>query len=123
MILVDTSVWVDHLRSAEGHLLETLSVGEVLMHAMIVGEIACGNLPNRAQVIQSMKSLPAIDELDHGNVLLMIEAWDLMGRGIGYIDAHLTCSVLNREGAALWTRDRRLRQVAEDLGIAYTLST
>ena len=119
MILVDTSVWVDHLREAEAHLLEILSVGKVLMHAMIVGEIACGNLANRAQVLRNMKSLSAINELEHGDVLSMIEAKGLTGRGIGFVDAHLACAVLNREGAVLWTRDRRLREIAGNLGIAY----
>lgn len=122
MILVDTSVWVDHFRNPEPDLLKILDAGEVLMHAMIVGEIACGNVPNQAEVLRKMNNLPAIDESSHAEVLSMIDSKSLMRRGIGYIDAHLICSVLNREGVTLWTRDRRLRQVAEDIGIAYSLS-
>ena len=122
MILVDTSVWVDHLRGADPDLQKILDARKALMHSMIVGEIACGNLPNRSQVLRNMQSLPAIDELDHGDVLSVIESRRLMARGIGYVDTHLICSVLNREGVVLWTRDRRLKQVAEDLGVAYTMN-
>ena len=122
MILVDTSVWVDHFRNPEPGLRKLLNAGDVLMHAMIVGEIACGNVPNQAEVLQKMNHLPAIDESSHAEVLSMIGSKSLMRRGIGYIDAHLICSVLNCEGVTLWTRDRRLRQVAEALGIACLLS-
>ena len=122
MILVDTTVWVDHLRGDESELRELLDAGRVLMHSMVVGELACGTLPNRAEFIRRLNSLPAIDESVHSEVLSMIDSRKLMGRGIGYVDAHLVRSVLNRDGAVLWTRDRRLRQVAEDLGIAYSAS-
>lgn len=119
MILVDTSVWVDHLRKTESKLSEHLDTGDVLMHPMIIGEIACGNLPSRTETLKNLNALPRIDAQDDQKVLSLIDSQLLMGRGIGYIDAHLICSVLNRQGTSLWTRDRRLKQVAEELGVAY----
>ena len=119
MILVDTSVWVDHLRKTESKLSEHLDTGDVLMHPMIIGEIACGNLPSRTETLKNLNALPRIDAQDDQKVLSLVDSQLLMGRGIGYIDAHLICSVLNRQGTSLWTRDRRLKQVAEELGVAY----
>ena len=118
MILVDTSVWIDHLRSTESQLTTFLSAGSVLMHPMVLGELACGTLPNRVKTLGSMKALPAIGELSHDQVMSRIESRNLMGRGIGFIDAHLICSVLERGATLLWTRDRRLKRVAEDFGVA-----
>ena len=120
MILVDTSVWVDHLRSAEPHLQGLLKAGQVLMHAMVLGEICCGSLPNRRAVLQNLGDLPAIHESDHGEVMSMIEEKSLMSRGIGFIDVHLLCSVVDQGGTHLWTRDGRLQQIAVELGVAYS---
>ena len=122
MILVDTSVWIDHLRSADSELPKLLHAGDVLTHAMIIGELACGNLPKRVEFLRRLNALPAIGELDHAKVLSMIDSRKLMGHGIGFVDAHLICSVLSRDGTTLWTRDRRLRRVADDLGVAYSAS-
>ena len=122
MILVDTTVWIDHLRKAEPDLQNLLDTGKVLMHSMIIGELACGHLPNRREFIGKLNSMPAIEECDLPDVLAMIDSRSLMGRGIGFIDAHLICSVLNRNDATLWTRDGRLKDVAEDLGIAHSAS-
>ncbi len=119
MILVDTSVWIDHLLSPEAHLRELLDAREVLIHAMVVGEISCGRLRNREEVLQRLSDLPAINECEHAEVRLMIERRGLMGRGIGFIDAHLLCSVLSRQDTVIWTRDRGLRQIADDFGVAY----
>ena len=119
---MDTSVWIDHLRSADSELPKLLHAGNVLTHSMIIGELACGNLPKRMEFLQRLNSLPAIEELAHAEVLSMIDSRKLMGRGIGFVDAHLICSVLSRDRAALWTRDRRLRRVTEDLGVAYSAS-
>ena len=123
MILVDTSVWIDHLRMSEHDLLEILRSGQVLMHPMVVGEVACGNLPKRAETLRRMRSLPRIKELSHDVVLSHIEAWNLNGRGIGFIDAHLISSVLEHGEALLWTRDRQLKRVAEDLRVAFSESS
>lgn len=122
MILVDTSVWIDHFRSPEPHLREFLTAGRVLTHSMVIGEIACGNLPNRRETLHRLESLSKIVESDHRDVLQLIEGRRLMGRGIGFVDAHLVCSVLSRSGASLWTRDRRLKQIADDLEIAFSFS-
>ena len=120
MILVDTSVWIDHLRSAESDLSMLLGAGNVLIHPMILGELACGNLPDRTQTLRSMMALPVIGELSHERVVSGIESRELSGRGIGFIDAHLICSVLECQGALLWTRDKRLKRVAEDLGVVFS---
>ena len=122
MILVDTSVWIDHLRGSEPQLRKLLDTGKVLVHSMIIGELACGNLPDRENFLRRMNDLPAIDESDRQDVLSMIDAKGLMGRGIGYVDVNLICSVLRRKDTAIWTRDRRLNAVAKDLGIAYSVS-
>ena len=122
MILVDTSVWVEYLRGAEPLLQDVLDAGKVIMHGMVLGEIACGGLRNRQSVLRRLGDLPAIKEREHAEVLAMIERKALMRRGIGFIDAHLLCSVLARPSTALWTRDTRLWQVADDLGVAYSTS-
>lgn len=123
MILADTSVWIAYLRGTEPHLKDMLDAGEVLMHAMVLGEIACGGLPNRQNVLQRLAGLPAIAEREHAEVLSMIEQETLMRRGIGFIDAHLLCSVLGCRGSALWTRDAKLGRIADDLGVAYSASS
>lgn len=119
MILVDTSVWIDHFRAPEAELRDRLDAGEVLMHSMVIGEIACGNLSRRAQTLAHLRSLPHIPGSDHDEVMRTIESGRLMGRGLGYIDAHLVSSVLRHDDASLWTRDMRLKGVAEELGVAF----
>ncbi len=89
---------------------------------MIMGELACGNLAHRRQRLREWQSLPRIAELTHEDVLAVMESRGLMGRGIGFIDAHLLCATLHETGTLLWTRDRRLVRIAEDLGIAYAES-
>ena len=93
------------------------------MHVMVLGEIACGGVRNRENVMRDLIDLPAIAECEHAEVLSMIEQKDLMRRGIGFIDAHLLCSVLGRPGTALWTRDARLGRIADGLGVAYSASS
>ena len=117
MILVDTSVWVDHLRSGLPLLANLLQEGEVLIHPWVIGEIACGNLRNRNQVLELLQGLPAAVVASDSEVLLLIERSNLMGRGIGYVDAHLLAAAkLSRSG--LWTQDRRLAALAQDQGLA-----
>ena len=120
MILVDTSVWVDHLRKSESELIRKLMAGAVLIHPMIIGELACGNLQHREQRLRDWQSLPQIAELAHSDVLSIIEERKLMGKGLGFIDAHLLCSTLQQEGTSLWTRDKRLAQIADGLSIAFS---
>ena len=116
MILVDTSVWVDHLRSGLPLLANFLEEGEVLIHPWVIGEIACGNLRNRNQVLNLLQGLPTAVVASDSEVLLLIERSNLMGRGIGYVDAALLAAAkLSRCG--LWTQDRRLAALAQDQGL------
>jgi predicted nucleic acid-binding protein len=119
MILVDTSVWVDHLRDGAPALAAALEQGGVLMHPFILGELACGNLKNRGEVLQLLEELPTAPVATDPEALDFIERRALMGRGIGYIDVHLLASVALAEAARLWTRDKRLAAVAADLKLAY----
>ena len=117
MILVDTSVWVNHLRTGLPQLKVALEASEVLMHPWVIGELACGNLHDRAQLLELLQGLPAATVASDSEVLLLIEQDQLMGRGIGYVDAHLLASA-RLTCCRLWTGDRRLSAVAKDLGVA-----
>lgn len=118
MILVDTSVWIDHLREGEPELEVLLHESRVLVHAFVIGELACGNLRNRSEILRLLGDLPHAIRATDEEVLACIEARELMGRGIGYADAHLLASGLLTPGTRLWTRDRRLHCAAADLGVA-----
>ncbi|MEI6268127.1 MAG: type II toxin-antitoxin system VapC family toxin [Methylococcaceae bacterium] len=118
MILVDTSVWIDHLRRGDAHLMATLVAGHVLIHPWVIGDIACGTLRERGQVLDLLRSLPLSPVALEDEVLFFIEQYELMGRGIGYVDIHLLASA-QLAGARLWTRDKRLVVVANELGVAY----
>ncbi len=111
MILVDTSVWVDHFRNGNERLSHLLLDQQVVTHPMIIGELACGTLRNRAEILQLLDNLPKAVQATQAEVLRMIEERKLMGLGIGYVDAHLLASILLTPGAQLWTLDRRLQSV------------
>ncbi len=119
MILVDTSVWVDHLRRGDAGLVEPLDRSAVVMHPFVVGEIACGSLRDRDLVLELMQDLPPAMVASPDEVLKFIDIHVLHGRGIGYVDAHLLASVALTPGASLWTRDARLRQMAASLNFAH----
>ena len=119
MILVDTSVWVDHLRAGTPALAAALEQGGVLMHPFVLGELACGNLKNRGEVLRLLGALPGAPMATDREARDFIERRALMGRGIGYIDIHLLASVALAGTARLWTRDKRLASVAADLELAY----
>ena len=119
MILVDTSVWVDHLRDGTPALAAALEQGRVLTHPFVLGELACGNLKNRGEVLQLLGELPVAPMATDPEALDFIERRALMGRGIGYVDVHLLASVALAGTAQLWTRDKRLAAVAADLELAY----
>lgn len=119
MILVDTSVWVDHLRRGDAGLADLLQRSVVAMHPFVVGEIACGSLRDRKSILELLQDLPAIVAAESNEVLEFIERHALYGKGIGYVDAHLLASVALSEGAKVWTRDLKLRRVAAALGCAY----
>lgn len=119
MILVDTSVWIDHLRSGDERLAALLNGSLVLMHPFVVGELACGNLRHRETVLGPLQELPRATVATDTEVLFFIERHALMERGIGYIDAHLLASASLSDPARLWARDIRLQKVATELGQAY----
>jgi len=113
MILVDTSVWVDHLRAGDDGLAELLHHGRVLMHPFVLGELALGSLLQRRLVLDSLQDLPNAITASDAEVLILIETAGLSGAGIGYVDAHLLASVRLTPDASLWTRDKRLSKVYE----------
>ncbi|MEE9356024.1 MAG: PIN domain-containing protein [Methylococcaceae bacterium] len=117
MVLVDTSVWVDHLRYKDGALFHLLEQGRVCIHFMIIGELACGHLQNREQLISLWKNLPHVSEANHDEALFCLDTNWLMGRGIGFIDLHLIASTLLTPDTLLWTKDRRLNSVAQFLHV------
>ena len=123
MILVDTSVWVDHLRSGDAHLADLLERGKVVMHPFVVGEIACGSLTHRASILELLRQLPTAAVAESEEVLGFIERHALHGKGIGYVDVHLLAAVALTQGASLWTRDKSLQAAADDLGCAYQDTT
>lgn len=118
MILVDTSVWIDHLRLNDERLAKWLRAGQVLAHPFVIGELALGNLRNRETVLDALKDLPRAMLASDDEVLRFIEQSGLFGLGIGYIDAHLLAAVRLSPGASLWTRDKRLLAAGIRLGLA-----
>jgi len=116
MVLVDTSVWIDHLRSGNAKLAALLNDGDVAIHPFIIGELACGNLKNRKEIISLLHALPHIDKADDDEVLFFIEKHRLMGLGIGLVDIHLLASCKLGK-ARLLTQDKRLRDAAEQLNL------
>jgi predicted nucleic acid-binding protein len=119
MILVDTSVWIDHLRKAVPTLVTALERGAVLIHPFVLSELACGNLKNRDVVLKLLSGLAEAPVATHREALAFIEQRAFMGRGIGYIDVHLLASVLLDGTARLWTHDKHLATLAGGLGLAY----
>lgn len=119
MILVDTSVWVDHLRRGDPGLVALLERSAVLMHPFVVGEIACGNLRDRKSLLELLRDLPAAVVATDDEVMQFIERQALHGKGIGYVDIHLLASVALTGVAKLWTRDQKLRQAAASLGFTH----
>ena len=117
MILVDTSVWVDHLREGIPALAAVLDEGMVLTHPLVLGELACGHLPGRSEVLALLARLPTALQASDAEALELIERHSLMGQGLGYIDVHLLASAALTAGARIWTRDRRLASVALALGL------
>jgi predicted nucleic acid-binding protein len=118
MVLVDTSVWVAHLRDGAIGLDALLMDGHVVSHPFIVGELACGDLENRSEILTLLNALPMATDAEHEEVMQFIENHNLMGRGLGFIDMHLLVSGILSE-ASLWTLDKRLHQVSSELGLAY----
>ena len=118
MVLVDTSVWVSHFRDGNAELANLLNDGKVLCHPLIVTELACGNLKDRAVILSFLQLLPMGIEADHEEVLAFIENNRLMGKGLGYVDVHLITSAVLAD-VSLWTLDKKLAQAADSLHIKF----
>ncbi|MEO5903570.1 MAG: type II toxin-antitoxin system VapC family toxin [Gemmatimonadaceae bacterium] len=119
MILVDTSVWVDHLRKSDPVLVELLEQESVLVHPFVTGELACGNIRNRAEVLDLLQRLPAAPSATDDEVLALIDRNGLMAKGVGLIDVHLLASSALADDARLWTRDKPLATIADRMGLGF----
>jgi predicted nucleic acid-binding protein len=117
LILADTSVWIDHLRSGNKKLRKRLDQGQIVVHPFIIAELALGSLKDRARTLALLDLLPQVRVAQLSEVRAMIEARHLYGLGVGLIDAHLLASIFLNPPTLLWTKDRPLRKVAEALGI------
>jgi predicted nucleic acid-binding protein len=122
VILVDTSVWFEHLHSGNEELAALLNGGEVLGHPFVIGELALGNLRPRDPFLSDLQDLPQAIVAEEEEVLRLIDRHALFGRGIGYVDAHLLAAARLTAEGKLWTRDRRLQAVAAELSLAAALS-
>ena len=120
MVLVDTSIWVSHLRSADHQLKKLLFDGEVACHPFIIGELSCGTFPHKQEIIQLLHALPQTQLAAHEEILDFIAAKHLSGLGIGLIDVHLLASALLSK-AFLWTLDRNLQLAAQKVHVLYKL--
>ncbi len=116
MVLVDTSVWINHFRRSDAELTANLNAGSVVCHPYIIGELACGNLTNRREILSLFKSLPSAPLVEPDELLAFIESRKLMGKGLGYVDIHLLASAV-LAGIALWTEDTPLMRAARYLKI------
>ncbi|MDO8743546.1 MAG: type II toxin-antitoxin system VapC family toxin [Candidatus Brocadiaceae bacterium] len=115
---MDTSVWAVHLRNGNIGLETLLNEGHVVCHPFIVGELACGNLKNRAEILSLLQALPMATHVEHKEVMKFIEDHTLMGKGLGYIDIHLIASAILTE-IPVWTVDKKLNEISSKLGIGY----
>ena len=118
MILVDTSVWVNHLRDSDQHLEKLLFDGDVLCHNHVIGELACGNIKNRQEIISLLQSLPTAPQIEFQEFLYFVDENKLYGKGIGFVDIHLLASAQLGQ-IPLWTNDKRLKAAAIELGLNY----
>lgn len=121
-MLVDTSVWIDHLRRGNAQLAARLENGEVESHPFVLGELACGVLKRRSEILSLLDSLPQVFEAEHDEVLALVESRLLSGRGLGWIDAHLLASAMLQK-TTLWTLDKRLAEQAQRLGVRFEPTT
>ena len=118
MILVDTSIWIDHFRASDPQLVTLLPRNEVLSHPFVIGEIALGSIAKRGEVLRYLHNLPAAVGAKHDEVMVLIDRHKLANTGIGYVDANLLASAALTSGAALWARDKNLRAAAVRCGVA-----
>jgi predicted nucleic acid-binding protein len=118
MVITDTSIWVTHLRQGSRQLEKLLIDAEVMCHPFIIGELACGNLKSRNEIISLLQSLPMAPTIEFDEFIFFIERNQLMGIGIGFVDVHLLASA-QLTGIPLWTADKRLKSAATKLDLAY----
>ena len=118
MVLVDTSIWIDHLRRGDRQLAMLQETGDVVCHPFVIGELACGSLARRHTVLELLYALPRTEQAGHDEILSFIEDRDRYGGGIGLINAHLLWPAVS-ESHGLWTRDARLRRNAIRLRVAF----
>ncbi len=118
MVLVDTSVWIDHLKKASSKLTALLEGGEVAIHPFVIGELACGNLKNRSEILALLHALPEVPRAEDHEILFFIDRHSLAGRGLGWIDVHLLASS-QLGNVSLWTKDKRLHAAAQPLGLDF----
>lgn len=118
MVLVDTSVWISHLRYGNVGLEILLNDGHVACHPFVIGELACGNLKNRPEILSLMQALPPAAHADNEEVIEFIENHRLMGKGLGYIDIHLLASATLSK-LKLWTFDKRFNEVSVKIGLDF----
>jgi hypothetical protein len=118
VVLVDTSVWVDHLRRGDELLQDLLDKDRVLAHPFVVGELGLGSIPQRAETLLQLFRLPEANVARHDDVMELVDHEHLYGVGLSYVDAHLLAATRLTPGATLWTRDKRLSAAAEKLLIA-----
>lgn len=122
MILVDTSVWIDHFRQGDAELIKLLNTGQAMIHRFVIGELALGNIQNRKTILNTLQNLPQATIASDEEVFRFIEQQALFGSGIGYIDAHLLAATLLSPGSSLWTRDKRLLAESMRLGVCVNLT-
>lgn len=118
MILADTNVWINHFRESDSELIAFLDVGFIACHPFIIGELACGTLGNRAEILMLLQALPTTPLVEPYEILEFIEKQSLMGRGLGYVDVHLLAAAI-LGNVLLWTLDRRLHEAASELRVSY----
>ncbi|HEX21628.1 MAG TPA: type II toxin-antitoxin system VapC family toxin [Actinobacteria bacterium] len=118
MVLVDTSVWIAHLRDSNTSLIKLLNNGQVLCHPFIIGELACGNIKNRLEILSLFQALPAVIVAEHKEAMQFMENYKLMGRGIGYVDIYLLASSA-LTSVPIWTYDKKLDGVAKKFDLSF----
>lgn len=116
MVLVDTSIWIDHFRNSNEELEELLIVGQVCIHPFVVGELSCGNISNRKEILTLLRALPKIDTVLDEEIFMLIEDKKLYGKGLGFIDVHLLASAIIHH-VTIWTGDKHLRKISKEFGI------
>jgi predicted nucleic acid-binding protein len=118
VILLDASIWIDHIHSADRNVSTLLEDGNVLCHPFVIGEVGLGDFRGRHDFLDQLRRLPVVEIASDNEVMTLIESHHLFGRGIGYVDAHLLAAVFLTPNAKLWTRDKRLKEAAIGLKLA-----